>query len=274
LLPSAPVLEVGDTRLVTQIWHSRRWRRRLVWSTILALAIPIAFVAIHYSDAGDPGNASGPEVPDYVQPTNSPFTAAEKQQVRHSLKEFISGAVAGENPAQGWNVSAASLKQGTTRKEWESGQMPVVPYPAAERGLGSWSFVQYSYTNLVGLEVFVFPKPGSGYSAMTADVELVKRRDGRWLVAYWMPKRFHGPPALSATQLKQVQKDKRARAKPVRREAAAEEEPYQPPQQSHAWLAVPIALLSLVFIVPLAIVLIYWIQSRRATRAFAGSSRT
>ena len=264
---------MGDTRLATQIWQSRRWRRRLVWSTILALAVPIAFVAIHYSDPGDPGSANGPEVADYVQPKNSPFTAAEKRQVRHSLKLFISGGVAGENPVQAWNVSAPSLKQGTTRKQWVGGEMPVVPYPAADRGLGTWSFVQYSHENAVGLEVFVFPKPGSGYSAMTADVELVKQRDGRWLVDYWMPKRFHGPPSLSASQLKKAQKDKRARDKPARREAA-EEEPYQPPQQSRAWLALPIALLSLVIIVPLAVVLVYWIQNRRATRAYAESSRT
>jgi hypothetical protein len=165
------------------------------------------------------------------------------------------------------------LKQGTTRKEWESGQMPVVPYPAAEHGLGSWSFVQYSYTNLVGLEVFVFPKPGSGYSAMTADVELLKQPDGRWLVDYWMPKRFHGPPALAASQLKKVQRDKRAQAKPTRRQAA-EEQPYQPPTQSRAWLALPIALLSLVIVVPLGVVLVYWIQSRRAARSYAESTRT
>jgi hypothetical protein len=263
---------VGDTRLASQIWQSRRWRRRLVWSAILALSIPIAFVAIHYSDPGDPGNANGPEVADYVLPKNSPFTAAEKQQVRNSLKEFISGGVAGENPVQAWNVSAPSLKQGTRRAEWERGEMPVVPYPAANRGLGAWSFVQYSYTNSVGLEVFLFPKPGSGYSAMTADVELVKQRDGRWLVDYWMPKRFHGPPALAASQLKKVQKDKRARKKPARKEAA-EEQPYEPPTQSHAWLALPIALLSLAIVVPLVVVLVYWIQSRRAARAYAESTR-
>jgi hypothetical protein len=255
------------------MWQSRRWRRRLVWSTTLVVLGVMVFAAVHYSNPGDPGNADGPEVADYVQPKNSPFTAAEKQQVRRSLEEFIRGGVAGEDPAQAWNVSAPSLKQGTTLEEWEHGEMPVVPYPAADRGLGTWSFVQYSYTKSVGLEVFVFPKPGSGYSAMTADVELVKQPDGRWLVDYWMPKRFHGPPALSASQLKKVQKDKRARDKPTRREAA-EEQPYQPPQQSRAWLALPIALLSLVIIVPLAVVLIYWIQNRRATRAYTESSRT
>ena len=41
--------------------------------------------------------------------------------------------------------------------------MPVVPYPAANRGLGTWSYVEYSYADTVSLEVFLFPKPASGY---------------------------------------------------------------------------------------------------------------
>ena len=79
-------------------------------------------------------------------------------------------------------------------------------YPAAHKGLGSWSYVKYSYANTVGLEVFVFPKPGSGYSAMTADAEVVKDNDGRWQVNYWMPERFHGPAAVSATKVKAAKK--------------------------------------------------------------------
>jgi hypothetical protein len=251
-----------------QIWESRRWRRRLVLGTIVAVLVPVGYLAVHYSNPGDPGDAKGPEIPDYVQPKASPFTASEKRQVRHALKEFISGAVAGESPAQAWNVAAPSLKQGTTRQQWIDGEMPVVPYPAANRGLGTWSFVQYSYTDSVGLEVFVFPKPGSGYSAMTADVELEKQRDGRWLVNYWMPKRFHGPPALAASQLKKAQKETRARSNRSKRRAAVEEEPYQPPQASHWWLALPIAILSLIVIVPLTIGLVYWYRNRKATRAY------
>ena len=225
-----------------QIWESRRWRRRLILGAIVVVLVPLGYLAVHSSDPGDPQDAKGPEVPDYVQPKNSPFTAPEKQAVRRSLKEFIRSAVARENPARAWDVSAPSLKHGFSRQEWNKGDLPVVPYPAAERGLGTWSFVQYSYTDSVGLEVFVFPKPGSGWSAMTADVELVKQPDGRWLVGYWMPKRFHGPPALAASQLKKAQKE--AKANKTKRRAAVEEEPYRPPSASHAWLLVPIAVVA------------------------------
>jgi hypothetical protein len=256
-----------------QIWESRRWRRRLVLGTIAAVLVPVGYLAVHNSDPGDPGDAKGPEVPDYVQPKNSPFTASEKQAVSRSLKEFISSAVARENPSRAWDVSAPSMKQGVSREKWNKGDLPVVPYPAAKRGLGTWSFVQYSYTDSVMLEVFVFPKPGSGWSAMTADVELLKQPDGRWLVDYWMPKRFHGPPALAASQLKKAQKETRVRSKSSRRRAAVEEEPYRPPQASHWWLALPIAILSLIVIVPLTLGLVYWYRNRKATRAYLDSAR-
>ena len=193
-----------------QIWESRRWRRRFVLGTIFAVLVTVGYFAVRTSNPGDPGGATGPEIPDYVQPKNSPFTASEKQAVSRSLKEFISSAVARENPSRAWAVSAPSLKQGISRKAWNKGDLPVAPYPAAKRGLGTWSFVEYSHTDAVMLEVFVFPKPGSGSSAMTADVELLKQPDGRWLVDYWMTKRFHGPPALAASQLKKAQKETRA----------------------------------------------------------------
>jgi hypothetical protein len=256
-----------------QIWESRRWRRRFVLGTIFAVLVTVGYLAVRSSNPGDPGGATGPEVPDYVQPKNSPFTASEKQAVSRSLKEFISSAVARENPSRAWDVSAPSLKQGVSRKKWNKGDLPVVPYPAAKRGLGTWSFVEYSYTDSVMLEVFVFPKPGSGWSAMTADVELLKQPDGRWLVDYWMPKRFHGPPALAASQLKKAQKETRVRSKSSRRRAAVEEEPYRPPQASHWWFALPIAILSLIVIVPLTLGLVYWYRNRKATRAYLDSAR-
>ena len=85
------------------------------------------------------------------------------------------------------------------------GEIPIVPYPAAKHGQGSWDLVNYSYRNKVGLEVLLFPKAGSGYSVATAQTEVVRGRDDRWRVDYWMITKFHGPgataPADSASAL-------------------------------------------------------------------------
>jgi hypothetical protein len=262
-----------------KILRSYRWRRRLLFIGLpLALAGPLIFLGIHFSSPGNPGNANGPTVPNYKAPTPARFTKAKQHQVRRVLAAFITSAVAREDPARSWDIAAPSLKEGVTRKDWNRGDLPVVPYPALHKGLGQWDYVEYSYRNSVGLEVFLFPKPGSGYSAVTADVELV-RHNGRWLVDYWMPKKFHGPPALAksgkttrnAAGKRRHQPQKAKSAPPA--EAAPE---YQSPHESRAYWAIPLAILSLIIVVPLAFGGVLWNRNRKAAREHAAwqASRT
>lgn len=206
-----------------------------------------------------------------MEPKPAPFTLADQRAVKPVLAQFIRSAVSREDVPRSWDLSAPNLKEGLTRKQWNRGQLPVVPYPAADRGLGTWSFVEYSYKGTVALEVFLFPKPRSGYSALTAEVELVKANDGRWLVDYWMPKRFHGPPSLAVQKSKKAITGKSAgkKHKPPPRAAA----PYVPPQGrlKGLWWAVPLGLLSLIIVVPVLIALGLWYQNRRAQREYLRS---
>src|SRR5215218_7387855 len=199
-------------------------------TVFLAPIAPLVYLGVHFSSPGNPGNATGPAVeePGYAQPKKAPFTRTEQRAVRRVLRDFEMSAVMGRDVSRSWDLAAPSLKEGFTRKEWNRGNLPVVPYPAANRGLGSWSFVQYSYTDTVGLEVFLFPKPGSGWSAMTADVELVKGRDGKWRVDYWMPKKFHGPTAVAAAA-KAKKRAAPVEAKPTHRGAGKRRAATEPP---------------------------------------------
>ena len=246
---------------------SPRRRRRLIKIAVVLAIFPLAYLGIHYSTGGSPENANGPEVANYVQPKRSPFTPAERLAVHPVLAQFIRYAVAREDPAKAWGVAGPDLRSGLTRKEWDTGAIPVVNYPASHKGLGSWSYVKYSYTDTVGLEVFVFPKPGSGYSAMTADAEVVKDHDGRWQVNYWMPEKFHGPAAVSAKQVRAAKKTARAYAKKSKTQktaAAAPPAAAQPARTRGIWLAVPVGLLSLIILGPLVLLLVGWIRNRRA----------
>jgi hypothetical protein len=242
---------------------------------MVAAAAPLIFLGVHFSSSGNPGNANGPFVQeDNSQPKKAPFTKQDRQAVHQVLREFVLTAVDRQDVGRSWEISAPSLREGFTRKQWTNGDLPVVPYPAANRGLGDWSFVQYSYQGLVGLEVFLFPKPGSGWSAMTADVELVKGHDGKWRVDYWMPKRFHGPPSLStaAKAKAQAARTKAKRSRQTARKTAAPPAPEQaagPPKPSTFWWAVPVALLGLIVFAPLAIGIGIWYRNRRAAREWA-----
>ena len=251
-----------------KILKSPRWRRRLTKIAVVLAIVPLAYLGIHYSTGGNPENANGPEVPNYVQPKKSPFTKDERRAVRPVLARFIQYAVGREDPAKAWDVAGPDLRSGLTHKEWDTGAIPVVNYPAAHKGLGSWSYVKYSYTNLVGLEVFVFPKPGSGYSAMTADAEVRKNSDGQWQVNYWMPERFHGPAAVSSKTKPAPKHPARAASKKSgsQKSAAASSSSPNPnqPLVGGLWWALPIALLSLIVLAPLALLIVGLIRNRRA----------
>ena len=261
------------------ILSSPRRRRRLVpVAILLAVAGPLVYLGVHYSSPGDPGAATGPLVagPEYAQPKNAPFTRASQREVRRVLHDFIGTAVVRHDAGRSWDLTAPSMREGFTRKQWNRGDMPVVPYPAADKGWGTWNFVEYSYKGMVGLEVLLFPKPGSGYSAVTADVELVKGRDGRWRVDYWMPKKFHGPPAVAAKTKAKVRRSSKRSAPakaapkphPAAKRRAAPVATGAPPKPSRLWWLLPIGLVSLIVLAPLGIIVGLWVRNRRAEREY------
>jgi hypothetical protein len=260
------------------ILHSYRWRRRLIAASVtIGVLGPLIFLGVHYSSPGNPSNANGPEVPDYAQPKEAPFTPAKQRAVRRVLKEFISSAVVRNDVSRSWNIAAPSMRQGVTYKQWKNGQIPVSPYPAANKGWGKWSYVEFSYRNSVGLEVFLFPRPGSGWSAMSADVGLVRARDGRWLVDYWMPKRFHGPPALAAKAKANAKKaaKQRERRQAADRRRAQPATPPNPdePRAGGLWWMLPIGLLSLAVLIPAGFGLYTWRRNRKIRRDYLRAAR-
>lgn len=195
---------------MSSFFASRRRRRRLAIATGLVAAAPLIYLGVHYSSPGSAGNANGPYVNNdsfYKQPKHVPFTAPDRRSVKHVLARFVSTAVARCDVGTSWDLAGPSLRAGVSRAQWRKGDIPVVPYPAAKHGQGSWDLVNYSYRNRVGLEVMLFPKPHSGYAMASADTELVRGRDGRWRVDYWMITKFHGPgstaPADSASALQE-----------------------------------------------------------------------
>jgi hypothetical protein len=260
------------------ILRSYRWRRRLVFSAIaLGVAGPLIWLGVRYSQPGKPFNANGPTVPDYVQSKPARFTPASRRAAHRVLKKFIATVVVRHDPARAWDIAGPSLKEGVTRDQWDRGDLPVVPYPALNKGWGTWSFVQYSYTDSVGLEVYLFPKPNSGWSAMTADVELVKGKDGRWLVDYWMPKKFHGPPATATHLTKAKTKAKKLRERHGAKPKPTPSQPSEAASQNSArlrgaWWALPLGLLGLALFLPLTIGGIFWYRNRKAERDYFRSS--
>jgi len=104
-----------------------------------------------------------------------------------TAQRFLTTAVARRRVGESWTLVHPSLRQGLTRREWSSGNIPVVPYPvdSARWRLG------YSQRDAVGLEVYLRPTAGSSVRPMVFDLELrALRVEGRrrWLVSSWSPR--------------------------------------------------------------------------------------
>src|SRR2546430_6038386 len=126
----------------------RRRRRLTIAAAVIVMAAPLISLGVHYSSPGSSGNAEGPYINNdafYRQPKHVPFTARERQAVRGVLRGFIRSAVARHDVAASWDLAGPSLRSGVTRRQWATGAIPVVPYPAAKHGLGMWDSVKYSY---------------------------------------------------------------------------------------------------------------------------------
>jgi hypothetical protein len=257
-----------------RILHSYRWRRRLIITTLMvAIAGPLIYLGVHYSKPGESGEATGPLVPEtfYRQPKQVPFKAAERRKVKRVLATFVLSAVGRKHVERSWPVVGPTLRSGLTRREWGSGDIPVQPYPVSKKGAGSWEYVEYSHPREVGLEVLLWPAPGSGQQLLSADVKVIKDRKGRWRVDYFMPKRFHTQTAAPKKAAKTKAKTARGHRSKPRREAVppASPGPDEPPRVGKLWWAIPLGILALIFIVPTCVGVFVWVRNRRAEAAYA-----
>jgi hypothetical protein len=275
---------------VASVLESPRRRRRLFFAlAAVGILVPLIVLGVRFSSPGSSGDANGPEVSGaYLeQAKNVPFTPEKKRAVRRVLARFISTAVARKDVAGSWAIAGPTLRSGFTREQWSTGEIPVTPYPASRHGQGAWDVVEYSYPKKIGLEVLVFPKPRSGYSVATADVDVVKGHDGQWRVDYWMITKFHGPgaaaPADSTSALSEGppnvhslpgKKNEAVKRRGVHRAQAATASASSASTGAHAgaiWLAVPAGIVGLIVILPLSIGVFIWLRNRRAAAEYERS---
>lgn len=255
----------------------RRRRRLLIAAAALAVVVPLVMLLVFDSTPADQGAATGPEVTTSgsAEPKQAPFTRANQRAVRKVLHDFIETAVARRNIERSWDLAAPSMRAGLTRAKWARGELPVVPYPAAAtRNTGGWDAVEYSYRRTVGLEVFLLPRPGSGVSPMSADVELVMGHDGRWRVDYWMPNKFHGPAAVTKAKAAGSRRAAPSKAAAKQKATGRRAAPSAPGslKQSRVWWVVPLGILALIVLAPLGIGVGIWYRNHRAAREYARST--
>jgi hypothetical protein len=186
-------------RRVREIVSSPRRRRRLALGTgVAALAVGLVTVGVVWPNTADevPSTLEPGEPRVYHEPKAVKLTQTSRAEALATAANFVKTAVARRNIDRSWLLASPALREGYTRAEWSGGEIPVVPYPVAE---ARWK-LDYTYADAVGLQVLLFPKPGSGMRPNLFLMELKPLRSSahrHWVVDSWIPSGTANP-ALAA----------------------------------------------------------------------------
>jgi len=246
---------------VREILQSYRWRRRLAWLgalAVLLVGVALAIVLLPGSPRNQETEQTSAALPPQTTAIEKPthVTAAERQAVDRTLGAFVRTALTREDPAAAWDLVTADFKGGVSRKEWNSGTLPVIPFPAQVPKHLSWQ-VDSSYAGDLTLDLLLQPRRGAHVGAIAFTVEMQKEeRSGRWLVASITPQHIFSPAPT-----------KPVRATPGRKPVS------QPPIKimngiSLWWLAVPAGLLALIVLIPVGVALNTWRRNRAIERRY------
>ena len=174
---------------------SPKAQRRLLWigSFVVAVGVAIAVVVI----VGDTGTAR-PEVIEQEPAVivNEGPKAPLPREARKVAGEFILTAVNRKNLERGWQLTHPTLREGLTKKEWLTGNIPVVPYPVSATDPAPMS-VEESYANSAIMRVALAPEKGSDVKPQIFFIG-VRKFQGQWLVDYWGP--YSTVPVPSSNQ--------------------------------------------------------------------------
>ena len=167
---------------------SPRFQRKLLWISIpiLVAGITAAIVTMAWTNpkVAPPAPGNG-QVQKPVHQKTVPFEPA----ARKVGERFIKTAVLRSNLAASWKLVAPVLREDFTLKRWETGNIPVVPYPA-DTSRPAPVKIEYSYRNEVLLLILLEPKPGDATKPQLFHLGLHAFGTGanrHWLVDYWAP---------------------------------------------------------------------------------------
>jgi len=235
-------------------WSARAKRRFLRLGIVLAVALGVLAVAVlvpEHRRAAETFHNVPPDIP-APQPRAVKTTPELRKLLAAETAAFVRTAVRRHNLDASWPLVHPFLKQGISRKQWLTGAIPVVPFPA--RGILDWE-VDYSYDGDVAADVVLEPEPKSGLYRKTFTIEFRQApgaADKRWLVYSWVP---NGVSEALVQDEHKAGVDK----------ALSKVRGHQ--GLSVDWVLIPLGCIFAVFLLPLGIFLVERRRSRRAEAA-------
>ena len=232
---------------------SPRQRRRLVWAAAVLVAGSLgAVIGVLYPNTGAK-EIFGPGKPVVVheEPPSTPLPKRDRAAAQRTLSKFVLTAVLREHVEGSYDLVAPSLREGLTRKQWRTGDIPVPPVPAKAVALARSKLV-YSHGNVARYDVLLYTKPSAELLPLLYSIELTRTaRQRRWLVDYALPK--GGGISMRQTPYRTTTPLPNETGRGV---------------LGLTWVFVPLSILSLIVVVPLGLAARGWLLNHRAYRDY------
>jgi hypothetical protein len=169
-------------------FSSPRFQRKLFWLGGAALVAGVTAVIVTQVWT-NPNVAPPLPPPGPVQVPTKEKTVPVDPAAQRVGERFIRTAVIRTNLAESWRLSAPALREDFTLKRWQSGNIPVVPYPA-DLSRPAPVKIEYSYKDRLLLLILLNPKAGDTTKPQLFHLGLHafgKGKHRHWLVDYWAP---------------------------------------------------------------------------------------
>jgi len=171
---------------------SARTQRQV--SLVSALVLIAGVVAFTVAYLGDTGTSQETPLSDAPAQVFSPRKQIPlEKEARRVAGRFILTAVARENLGESYELAHPELRQGLTKRQWLTGNIPVVYYPAKAIETATFK-VDESYANEAILEVALLPKESAKVKPQIFFIGL-KKAGNRWRVNYWVPRAAPAVPS-------------------------------------------------------------------------------
>jgi hypothetical protein len=126
--------------------------------------------------------------------TAARVSAADRAAINRTLDAFVNSAIKRKNVSASYELVTPNMRYGVTRADWNTGDLPVYPFPARGTTFHNWT-VDFVKPNHIGIELMLSSSKSTDGSIQYFGE--MKKLHGRWLVDSFSPSATFGGGAVA-----------------------------------------------------------------------------